>query len=141
MSALTITLIVMGVILVLGLGTCVAGAFFLKQQAENLVDGGGLVLASPPEVKAELAGAKKDYVGSWRSTKGSSLDIDAEGNIKMILAEGSAHESVTAAIAAFKGNDIEIHAIVTLAIPVTSTPHAVGDHVEMTAKGVTFQRK
>jgi hypothetical protein len=144
LSGLAIALIVIGVIAVIGLGTCVAGVFYVKAKAEKFadsLDGGALVLASPPEVKAELAGAKKDYVGSWKSAKGSTLDLDPEGNLKLVRDEGGTKETLTAPIAAFQGNDMQIKAFVTLTIPVTSPPHRVGDHWSMTAKGVTFERK
>lgn len=140
LSTLSIVLIVIGVLFVLGLGTCVGGAFILKSKAEQLVDGGGLVLVSPPEVKAELAGVKRDYIGSWRSAKGSTLDIDADGNIKMTIAEGGTSETVTAVIAAFHGDDIQLKMLITLTIPVTVPPHRVGDHFQITAKSVTFER-
>lgn len=144
LSGLAIALIIIGVLAVLGLGTCVAGVFYVKAKAEKFadsIDGGGLVLVSPPEVKTELAGAKKEYVGSWTSKKDSTLDIDAEGNLRLVRDEGGAKETLTAPIAAFQGNDIQIKAFVTLTIPVTSPPHRVGDHWSMTAKGVTFERK
>jgi hypothetical protein len=141
LSGLAIALIVIGVIAVIALGTCTAGFFYVKGKAEGLVDGGGLVLVSPPEVKAELANAKKDYVGSWRSKKGSTLDIDADGNLKLALDEGGAKETLTAPIASFQGNDMQIKAFVTLTVPVTSPPRRTGDQWSMTAKGVTFERK
>lgn len=144
LSGLAIALIIIGVVAVLGLGTCVAGMFYVKAKAEKFadsLDGGGLILVSPPEVKAELAGPKKDYVGSWRGGKNSSLDIDAEGNLKLVRDEGGAKETFTAPIAAFQGNDMQVKAFVTLTIPVTSPPRRVGDHWTMTAKGVVFERK
>jgi hypothetical protein len=144
LSGLAIALIIIGVVAVLGLGTCVAGVFYVKAKAEKLadsIDGGGLVLVSPPEVKAELAGAKKEYVGSWKGGKNSTLDIDADGNLKLVRDEGGAKETITAPIAAFSGNDIQMKAFVTLTIPVTSPPRRVGDHWSMTAKGIAFERK
>ena len=81
MSTLTIVLLVLGGLLLAGIGTCAAGAFWLKSKAEGalseLADGGGIVMASPPAVLAELAGARKDYVGDWRGANGNELVIHA----------------------------------------------------------------
>ena len=144
LSGLAIALIIIGVVAVLGLGTCVAGVFYVKAKAEKFadsIDGGAVVLVSPPEVKAELAGAKKEYVGSWKSKKDSTLDIDADGNLKLVRDEGGAKETLTAPIAAFQGNDIQIKAFVTITIPVTSPPHRVGDHLVDDGQGRHFERK
>jgi hypothetical protein len=144
MSVLAIVLIVLGTLLLLGVGTCVAGAFWLKGKAEGalgeLADGGGIVLASPPAVKAELAGPRKAYVGSWHGS-GGDLIIDADGNLKFDKHKASGmKESLNAPIAAFVGNDIEIRVLVRMVVKVTP-PHKVGDHWEMTADGVTLERK
>ena len=148
--ALAIVLIVVGVLGVLALGTCAVGAFWVKRKADAVVASiadGGLVMVSPPAVKAELAGAKKDYVGAWASARGSTLDIDADGNMKLVKDEdgdGGSREAITAPIASFRGDDIEVKLVVTLTIPVTVPPHRVGSpskHWEMTAKGVVFERK
>ena len=49
--------------------------------------------------------------------------------------------NTTHAPEAFQGNDMQITAFVTLAIPVTTPPHRVGDHSAMTPKGIAFERK
>jgi hypothetical protein len=142
--ALAIVLIVVGVIALIGLGTCAAGAFFVKRKVDRVAAGiadGGLVLTSPPAVKAELAGPKKDYVGSWRSAAGSSLDIDPDGNMKYQKEEGGSKETITAPIASFRGNDIEVKFGVTLTIKVEEPPELVGSTWQMKANGVAFERK
>jgi flagellar basal body-associated protein FliL len=143
-NTLAIVLGIVGVVLVLVVGTCAVGAYYVKQKtkefAENIADG-GMVLVSPPEVKAELAGAKKDYVGSWKSVSGkSTFDIDAEGNMKLEKDEGGAKEAYTMPIAAFRGNDIEARAVITFKIDVPEPPHQVSGKWQMRAKGVTWQR-
>lgn len=83
----------------------------------------GLVLASPPEVVAELAGPKKDWVGSWRSAAGkaSTLAIDPQGNVKFVQNEGGSYtETLTAPIAAFDGNDMKFRALVKMTVPSAS---------------------
>lgn len=145
LSGLAIALIIIGILLVLGMGTCAVGVYFVKKEAnkltEGMADGGGLMLESPAEVKAAIAGDKKDYVGSWKSARGSTLDIDADGNFKLVYDEGGVKETLTAPIAAFRGNDIQIRVFVTITVAVSSPPQRVGDHFTMTAKGTKFERK
>jgi len=146
MSTLAIVLMVLGGIFLLGLGTCVAGAFWLKNKTEGVMSeladgGGGIILVSPPAVKAELAGPKKAYVGAWHGSGGNSLVIDAEGNLKLEKHKGGGNESWNAPIAAFSGSDMEIKVLVKVVIKVEKAPHKVGDHWEMTADGVAFERK
>jgi hypothetical protein len=143
-NTLAIVLAIIGVLFVLLIGTCAAGTWFLKKKtaefAENIADG-GMVLVAPPEVKAELAGAKKDYVGSWTSASGkSTLDIDADGNVKLVKDEGGMKETITMPIAAFRGNDIEMKAVVTFKIDVPEPPRQEGGTWKMRAKGVSWQR-
>lgn len=145
--ALAIVLIVVGVLGLVAMGTCAAGAFWVKRKADDVASrfaDGGLVMVSPPAVKAELAGPKKEYVGSWKSARGSTLDIDADGNMKLVKDEdgdGGSHEAITAPIASFRGDDIELKLLVTITIPVTVPPHKTGPRWEMTAKGVDFTRE
>lgn len=148
MSALSIALIVLGALLVLTLGTCAAGVFWVGREAKKfeaeIRDGGAVVvLASPPAVVAELAGAKKDYVGAWSSARGSTLRIDADGSMKFDKDEDGdgIKEKITAPIAAFRGDDLEVKMVVTLFVRVTQAPHKVGDHWEMTADGVALERR
>lgn len=120
MSTLAIVLIIGGVVLVLGIGTCAAGAVWLghkaKEVTENLADG-GLILVSPPEVVAELAGPKKDYVGTWTSESGkSTLDINPDGNFKLVQDERGSKETLSAPIAAFAGSDLEVRLGITLKV-------------------------
>ena len=141
MSPIAIVLIILGSLFLLGVGTCAAGAFWLKGKAEALVDGGGLVLVSPPEVKSALAGPKKAYVGDWHG-EDSHLAIDADGNVKFEKhGAGGSNQTYTAPVAAFVGNDIELKIMINVIIKVTRPPHQVGDHWEMTADGIAFTRK
>jgi hypothetical protein len=137
-------LIALGIVVVIGsiVGTVVL--FWVQKKvtevAKDAADG-GLVMVSPPEVVAELAGPKKAWVGEWRGVgNASTLDIDAQGNVKLVRITGSSTEKLTAPIAAFVGNDMEFRAVIKLTIPVSEAPHEVGDHWEMTAKGVKLRR-
>lgn len=144
----TIKKLVVGIAIVVLIGSAlgVALLFWLKGKVEKVAGDaadGGLVLVSPPEVVAELAGAKKGYVGSWKSAAGkdSTLDIDAQGNVRFVKDEGGGFKEKTEApIAAFVGNDMQFRAVITFTIPVTEPPREVGDHWEMTAKGVKLRR-
>jgi len=144
MSTLTIVLIIGGVLLVLGIGTCGAAAVWLghkaKEVKENIADG-GLVLVAPAEVVADLAGPKKDYVGSWTSASGkSTLDIQSDGSLKLVQDERGTKETLTAPIAAFVGNDIEIRLGLTFKLNVTEPPHRQNDRWEVVVRGITFRR-
>jgi hypothetical protein len=145
LSGLAIVLIVLGTLLLLGVGTCAVGVYWLKGKAETaigeLTDGGTLVLTSPPAVKAALAGPKKDYVGSWHGPNGSELTLDHDGNLKLKKHKGAAKENFEGAVAAFAGNDMELHLVAKIVITVSKPPHKAGDHWEMTADGVDFERK
>lgn len=144
MSTLAIVLIVLGVLLVLFLGTCAAGALWftheVKEVEKNLGEG-GLVLASPPDVISALGGAKKDYVGAWTSKSGrSTMTIAPNGEIHLKLNEGESKEEITAPIAAFIGDDIDIKVGLELRIKVTSAPHQSGSKWAMTAKNIDWER-
>ena len=112
----------------------------VKEVKESIADG-GLVLVSPPEVVTDLAGPKKDYVGSWTSASGkSTLDISPDGSLKLVQDERGTKETLTAPIAAFLGNDIEIRVGLKFELKVSEPPHRAIDHWEMTARGITFRR-
>lgn len=140
-SVLTIVLAVIGAVALLGFGTCVAGAFWVSNKAKEAMEGGGFTLTSPPEVVSALAGPKKDYVGLWMSERGSRLALDERGRVAFVKAEGGMNESFNAPVAAFNGNDIELHLFVKVTIPVTEPPHLVDGKWRMTAKGIVFFRE
>jgi hypothetical protein len=107
---------------------------------------------SPETVTTALRGEKKDYVGKW-STKDTTLradlDIDATGEIS--YNESSAlrasrgqqgnYEADFLQITAFEGDNIVVGRSGSLRIKVTSRPHVVGDHFEMTANDLSFVRQ
>jgi hypothetical protein len=146
MSVVAIVLITLGVVFLLCVATCVGGAFFLKHKAEGFIEsvaeGGKLVLVAPDEVKAALAGAKKDYVGSWSSKKGSTLTLDANGNLQFDKDEDGdgVKEKFSAPVAAFVGNDMQCEAIVTITFHVTQPPKMVDGHWQMVVDGVPLSR-
>jgi hypothetical protein len=104
---------------------------------------------SPEAVTTALKGEKKDYVGKW-STKDrrltADLDIDAAGQIsynessalRASRGESGNYEADFLQITAFEGDDILVKR--DLRIKVTSKPHVVGDHFEMTANDLSFAR-
>jgi hypothetical protein len=149
MSGLAIGLIIGGVVLVLGFGTCIGAGWYmgrqLKKVTADLADG-GLVLVSPPEVQAALTtGDKKEYVGNWRATSGggdSLMVIQADGSFTAeFYSSGGGHTKYTnIPIASFRGDSIEIKPVISVVIDVTQKPHEVGGKWEMTAKGTKFER-
>lgn len=145
MSVLAIVLIVFGVLALLGIGTCAAGILWVRSNANSimagLVDGGGFVLTSPPAVTAELAGSKKDYVGSWQNAQGTTLEIQANGNVSFAKNENGVKKNMNAPIAEFHGDDIVIKVGIPIVIRVTKPPHAVSGRWEMTADGLLLERK
>ena len=145
MSTLTIVLIVLGVVLALGVGTCAVGVFMVKREAQKLGDelkDGGLILVAPAEVTTALAGPKKDYVGHWRSHAGSTLAIDAAGNVRLEKDEDGdgVKEKYEGPIASFQGNDIIMKPIITITLHVSEPPHASGPGMEMTLDGIHFAK-
>lgn len=140
----TILLIVGGVLLLLGLGTCAAGAIWVGHRAkefkENIADG-GLVLVAPPEVVTELSDPKKDYVGAWTSeSEKSTLEIHSDGSFKLVQDERGTKETLSAPIAAFIGNDLEIRFGLSFKIAVAEPPHRANNRWEMTLRGIPFHR-
>jgi hypothetical protein len=108
-----------------------------------------LMRGSPKEVTTALHGEKKDYVGSWSTKDGkhsADLKIDASGEIsynessslRATRGESGNYEADFLHITAFEGDDIIVGR--DLRIKVTSRPHAVGDHLEMTANDLSFVR-
>ncbi len=105
---------------------------------------------SPKAVTTALRGEKKDYVGKWStkdSTRSAELDIDAMGEIsynessalRASRGQSGNYEADFRQITAFEGDDIVVGR--QLRIKVTSRPHLVGDHFEMTANDLSFVRR
>jgi len=104
---------------------------------------------SPELVRTELRATRRDYVGTWnaKGTRGSvSLRIEATGDV--YYDESSAYREskgekgnleVESNIKAFDGDDITF--LSGRRIKVTSPPQKVGDHFEMKADGMSFQRE
>ena len=146
MSTWMIVLIIVGTLFLLVLGTCAAGVIWAERKASDFAKDmadGGIVLVSPPAVTAELAGAKKEYVGSWESAKGSTMSIAANGNfIRELDEDGDRHKERTEApIAAFVGDDMQVKLIVTLVFHVNAPPHQVSGVWHMKVDGVDYERK
>jgi hypothetical protein len=146
-SALTIVVAVVGVMALVCVGAIGAGVFWVKGKAEKLVaqaaDGGlAFVTESPSEVRTELAGPRSNYVGSWRSDQGSSLDIEEDGALSYSKVAGRGTTTrYSLPIAAFDGDDIVCKAMLTLVIKVTEPPQEVGGRWQMVADGTTFYRQ
>lgn len=109
----------------------------------------GMTRGSPRAVKAALQGEKKDYVGEWTTQDeklSAELTIDATGEISYdesaALRESRGQQGAYVAddfyIDAFEGDDIVV--TWSFRIKVTSKPHVVGDHLEMTANDLIFVR-
>lgn len=145
LSALGIVLIVLGATALVCAGAIGAGVFWIKSKAEQFLqdagDGGLAVAQSPEQVRAQLAGDKRDYVGSWRSDRGSQLEIGEDGSLSIVKAESAgARTQLNLPIAGFRGEDIVCRAFVTLVIRVTQPPSQIGGRWEMVADGITFHR-
>ena len=146
MSALTIVLIIIGVLALGCAGVFTAGFFWVKNKAEDLVaqagDGGfGFVVSSPDQVRAELKGPRKDYVGHWRTDNGSTLDISSTGELAYNRIGEHGHTSYTMPIAGFNGADIVCKAFITITIKVSQLPHEVDGKWEMVADDGKFHRE
>lgn len=106
---------------------------------------------SPEAVTTALQGTKKDYVGNWSTkdkTLSADLRIDAKGEIsynessrlRQSRGQTGNYEADFLQITAFEGDDIVAGRSGDLRIKVTSRPHLVGDHFEMTANDLAFVR-
>jgi hypothetical protein len=141
-NTLKIVLITLGVLLVGGVGSCAACAYFVgsagKDLVQSIADGGGFIVAAPPEVTAALAGAKKDYVGDWTGAGGSALRIGEDGEFSIVKKENG-NSSVNGVIAAFEGDNIVLKMMVKMTYKVTP-PKKVGAGFEMVVDGVTYKR-
>jgi hypothetical protein len=140
-----IILIVVGVVFLLILGTCAAGVIWAERKASDFAKDmaeGGVVLVSPPAVTSELAGAKKEYVGAWKSKKGSTMHIASSGNFLRELDEDGdgVKEKTEAPIAAFVGDDMQVKLIVTLLFRVSEPPHQVSGVWHMKVDGIDYER-
>jgi hypothetical protein len=139
-NTLKVVLIVLGALFVLGAGTCVGTCMYAKSKVTELaasIGEAGVTLASPPEVRAALAGPKSDYLGTWSNGKGGVFEIAADGAFKFEKEGGK----TVAPIAAFDGNNIVIKVLVTITFKIAVAPHRVGDHFELVMDGATFTRK
>jgi len=146
MSTLGIVLIVLGAMALLCVGAIGAGVYWVKGKAEKLVaeagDGGfGVVVQSPEEVRAALAGEKRDYVGSWHSERGSSLEIKEDGSLSLAKAESAGRSTrFSLPIAAFRGDDIVCKAGFAMVIKVSQPPRQLDGDWELVADGIAFHR-
>ena len=145
-DTLGVVLAILGVIALLGMSTCV-GVYVLVRRgaaavAASIGDAGPPIsIVSPPAVAAELAGAKRAYVGDWRSVAGSFLEIQPNGQLTYDTREpGRPRERLTLAIAAFRGADIEARAIAVFTLRVSVPPRRSGGGWEMVVDGATFTR-
>jgi hypothetical protein len=141
-NTLKIVLITLGVLLVGGVGSCAACTYFatsaVKDLAQSIADGGGIIMAAPLEVTTVLAGPKKDYVGEWRSASGSTLSITEAGEFSSVKKENG-NSSVNGVIAAFEGDNIVIKMMIKMTFKVTP-PKKVGAGFEMVVDGITYKR-
>jgi hypothetical protein len=86
----------------------------------------------PRDVVTAVHGPKRDYVGDWKCEGGQDFTIDAEGRYD----DDGLENSVP--ITAFEGDDVVVGNLRRLRV--SSPPHRVGDHFEMTADGFTYKR-
>jgi hypothetical protein len=141
-GALKTVLIVLCVVLVLGFGACFATCMVARSAVQGIAESigdGGMALVAPPEVKAELAGPKKDYVGNWKSAAGSTLSIDEDGQFQFNKTEGGKTGNFNAPIGGFEGADIVVKIFVKITFKVTP-PKKVGSEYEIIVDGVKLKR-
>jgi hypothetical protein len=87
-----------------------------------------------------LPGAKKNYVGAWRSAGGSALDIDSAGNMTFDKSEGSVKKRLSAPIAEFRGDDMVIKIGLPIVIHMTEPPRSAAGHWAMTRLPTPYRR-
>lgn len=93
---------------------------------------------SPKAVIAELQGPRAVYIGEWKSGK-TTYTISANGNVDIFSSGDGVTSESEGYIKAFERDDILLDDN-KWRIKVTSAPHRVGDHFEMTADGLSLQR-
>jgi hypothetical protein len=136
MSGAQIVLIILAVLAVLGMGGCLTCL---------CVAGGAASSVSSPSTgpktdpKVALAGSKKDYIGEWTGP-GTTLSIGADGAVSFAKKSGNSSKKVNGPISAFVGNNIEVFALITVTLAVTSPPRRDGAVWKMTVDGVEVTR-
>jgi hypothetical protein len=144
---MNVVLAVVGVTVLGGVCLCIFVFFAVRQATSAVVAhvadaGPPISIVAPAAVTAELAGAKRAYVGDWRSPAGTQLWIAPNGQMIWDRREpGAAKEKITVAIAAFHGPDIEVRPILTIVLKVSVPPRKVGAEYEMVVDGVRLTRR
>jgi hypothetical protein len=148
-NGLKIALIVIAVLFVVGGASCVGCYYYAKSKVtelgDSIADGGAMTLVAPKEVVDALAGPKKDYVGDWSAKDGSTLEIDAAGNLEMELkgagtGASSGSSKTKMAIASFVGDDFTVKLFMSITYKVSKPPTKTADGYEMTVNGKTYTR-
>jgi hypothetical protein len=95
--------------------------------------GGSAKDAGPLEPASALTGARKDYVGEW-SASNVKLSIAENGTISYEKT-GGMNKKYSGTINGFRGDNIEVFALVTVTLDVQRAPHLDGDTWKMTIEG------
>ncbi|MFO0757372.1 MAG: hypothetical protein U0359_12825 [Byssovorax sp.] len=136
MSGAKIALIILAIGAVLGMGGCLTCL---------CVAGGAARSVSTPSTgpkmdpKVALAGSKKDYIGNWTGP-GTTLSIGADGTLAFAKKSGNSSKTVNGPISGFAGDNIEVFALITITLDVTSPPRRDAKGWKMTVEGVEVTR-
>ena len=139
-SALKIVAIVaaamLGVALVVGyIGMSAIDA---TRTLQELANGEGGPPMTDEEIRAALAGPKKDYVGRWTTLMGNgTLQIQADGRIGYAMQRGAARENANAKITSFTDDAFYV---MTLRFAIEQPPTRTGNTWKMKVRGATWER-
>lgn len=105
---------------------------------QELATGEGGPPMTDEEVRAALAGPKKDYVGRWTTPLGNGvLQIQADGRVGYSMQRGAARENANAKITSFTDDAFYV---MTFRFAIEQPPARTGNTWKMKVRGATWER-
>lgn len=106
---------------------------------QELTNGEGGPPMTAEEVRAALAGPKKDYVGRWTTLLGNGiLHIQADGRVAYAMQRGSRRENANAMITSFTEDAFWV---MTFRFAIEQPPTRDGKVWKMKVRGTTWERR
>jgi hypothetical protein len=128
---------IVGALLVIGY--IAMTALDAKRTLTDVWSGEGGPPMTEEEVRAALAGPKKDFVGQWSSglLGEGMLVIQADGRVGYALKRGSSHERANGSISSFTDDAFYV---MTFRFEIEEPPRRVGSKWVMRVRGRSWER-